>query len=91
MATFVMLGKYSSESLREASKDRTSRSISLIEEKGGRLKAMYALLGGWDLCMVTEFGNVDDALAASVELNKSTGIAFNTLPAVAVAEFDNLL
>lgn len=91
MPTFVMMGKYSSESLRDASKDRTSRSIALIEAEGGSVRAMYALLGAYDLCMIADFADVDKALAASVELNKHTGIAFNTLPAVTVADFDNLL
>lgn len=52
---------------------------------------MYALLGDHDLVLVLNFPGVDKAMQASVALNKLTGIAFTTSPAVTVEEFDRLM
>ena len=90
MATFIMLGQYSSESLRLVSRQRTEKAIELIERFGGKVSAMYATLGECDLVFVVTFAGVNEAMKASVALGKLTGIAFKSLPAVTVQEFDTL-
>jgi uncharacterized protein with GYD domain len=91
MTTFLFIGKYSSQGVREASARRTQKMLETVMESGGRVASMYALLGVYDLLLVTEFEDVQAAMKASLKLNKSTGISFTTLPAVTVAEFDKML
>lgn len=90
MATFVMLGKYSSEALKEISAERTQRAVSTIKKFGGEVSSMYTLLGDHDLVLIVDLPGVEQAMQASIALNKSTGIAFTTSPALKVEDFDKL-
>ena len=82
MTTFVMLGQYSSEGLRQVSRQRTEKAVEMIERFGGKLSAMYATLGDYDLVFIVAFPGVNEAMKASVALAKLTGIGFKSLPAV---------
>jgi uncharacterized protein with GYD domain len=88
---FLMLGRYSLEAIKGIKKERTKKVISLIEEKNGKVESMFALLGGYDLAFIVDFPSVKEAISASVEITKLTGISFNTSPAITVEEFDKLL
>jgi uncharacterized protein with GYD domain len=90
MATFVMLGKYTTQALADLSPHRTDKAVALIKENKGELVSMYAALGENDLVLILEFPGVKEAMKASVALTKMTGIAFNTSPALPVDEFDKL-
>ncbi len=91
MATFFMFGKYSSEALKAMSAERTDNAVSLIKKFGGEVNSMYALLGEQDLVLIVDFPGLEQAMKASVELGKISGVAFSTMPAITVAEFDKLL
>jgi len=91
MKTFVMLGKYSPEALKKASAERTDRVVRLVKKYGGSVERIYGLLGEYDLILILEFPSSGQALETSVALNRLTGIAFTTLPAVDVKEFDEML
>ena len=91
MATFMMFGKYSSEALKGISAKRTEKASELIRKAGGEITSMYVLLGGNDLILTVELPGIEEAMKASVELGKETGIAFNTSPAIKVEEFDKLI
>ncbi len=91
MATFFMLGKYSSDALKGISSGRTEKALKLVKKFGGEIKAMYALLGEIDLVFILTFPDMEKAMQASVALNKLTGISFTTLPALSVEEFDKLM
>ena len=91
MATFFMFGKYSSEALKGITSDRTNQAVGLIEKYGGKVQSMYALFGEKDLVIIVTFPAMEKAMQASVALNKMTGIAFSTSPAVTVDEFDKLM
>ena len=90
MATFIMFGKYSSESLKGISEDRTNQSRKLIERFKGKLNSIYVMLGEYDLMFITEFPGMEEAMMASVMLNKLSGISFSTSPAVPVDKFDKI-
>lgn len=90
MATFFMFGKYSSDSVKEISAERTVKASAIVSDLGGEIKAGYALLGKTDLVLIVELPGMKEAMKASVELNKLLGIAFTTAPAVTVEEFDKL-
>lgn len=91
MTTFLMLGNYSSEGVKGATAARTKKIVSLIEKGGGKVNALYALLGQYDLAFLAQFPGVPEAMQASFAVSKATGIAFTTLPALPVEEFDKLL
>jgi uncharacterized protein with GYD domain len=90
VGTYVMLGRYSRDAVRDASPTRTGEATMLLEKCGGHVRAAYALLGRTDLMLIADFPGTEEAMRASVELAKLTGIAFTTSPAVAISEFDKL-
>jgi uncharacterized protein with GYD domain len=90
MQTFVMLGKYTAEALKGISAERTKKVTALIEQAGGKVQAIYALLGEKDLILVVTLPGVPEAMKASVALSKLTNIAFTTAPALTGEEFDKI-
>jgi len=91
MPIFMFFGKYSSESLKDISSERTDRAVKLIKKYGGKVISMYAVLGEHDLVFTLDFPDAEKAMATSVELNKLTGISFYTSPVVEVEKFDKLV
>ncbi len=91
MAIFFMFGNYTAEARREMSAARTQQAISTIQQLGGEVNAMHALLGPYDLLFCVTLPGIDDAIKASVALSDLTGIAFTTCPAVTVEAFDKLV
>jgi uncharacterized protein with GYD domain len=49
------------------------------------------LLGEYDLLFCVTLPDIEEAIKASVALNKLTGISFTTSPAVTVETFDKLM
>jgi uncharacterized protein with GYD domain len=90
MQTFVMLGRYSQEAIKEMSPKRTQNTEEIIARMGGKIHEMYALLGEFDLLFVVDLPGTDDAMRLSVMLSRLTGISFSTYPAVSVGKFDSL-
>lgn len=91
MPIFMMFGKYSSEALKGISAERTEKAVALIKSNGGKVVSMYAVLGEHDLVFTLDFPDAESAIAASVALNKLTGISFTTSPVVEVEKFDKLM
>jgi len=91
MPTFFMFGKYSAESMRGISAKRTQEVKDIVDRFGGEILAMYALMGAYDLVLITNFANMENALKASVTMSQALGISFSTLPAIPVEEFDKLV
>jgi uncharacterized protein with GYD domain len=52
---------------------------------------MYALLGKYDIVLITEFPSVAEVMKASIALNKLTNIAFTSFPAISIEEFDKVM
>lgn len=90
MATFLMMGKYTQESAKGISAKRTERAEGLLEQLGGKVKAIYALLGDHDLMIIAQFPTVQEAMKASLAMAKNFGVSFSTYPAVDVQEFDRI-
>lgn len=91
MSIFFMFGKYSTESLKGISAERTQKAVELIQKLGGEVKSMYSLLGEHDLVFIVELPDTEQAVKVSIALNKLTGISFSTSPVVNVEEFDKLI
>ena len=91
MATYLLLGEYSIDSLEEISAERTDQAEALVKQYGGRIRSGYVLLGAPDLVLITEFRNTEQAMKASIALAKLLGVAFTTAPAVSIEDFDKLI
>jgi uncharacterized protein with GYD domain len=91
MPIFMMFGKYSSEALKGISPERTDKTVEVIKKNGGKVISMYAVMGEHDLVLTLDFPDSEKAFAASVALNKLTGISFTTSPIVEVEQFDKLI
>ena len=91
MTTFVMLGKMSAGSAKDISPQRTVDALALIKKYGGELKAGYAMLGKYDLVMILELPNKEQAMKTSVGLSRLLGATFTTSPAITFDEFDKLI
>lgn len=90
MGTYIMLGKYSREGMKDVSADRTRQVGELVEKQGGKIEAIFAVLGEYDLVLRLQLPDTATAMKTSMELGKLTGISFTTLPALSVEEFDRL-
>lgn len=90
MSTYIMFGKYSVDSAKQISAERTQKATKLIADNGGSVKSGYALLGKPDLVLIVDFPSNKEAMKTSVGLAKLLGISFTTAPAVTMEEFDQL-
>jgi len=91
MDKFLLLGKYSLEAMKGISAQRTQEAKKIVEDAGGKVNSIYALLGPYDLALILELPDDKSAMKVSLELTRMSGIAFTTLPAVDVEEFDKLV
>jgi uncharacterized protein with GYD domain len=91
MATFFMFGRYTPESIRTISAERTQAAVEEIKKMGGEVSAMHVLLGEYDLMICVQLAGIEEAVKASVSLARLTGIAFTTCPAIEVEAFDRLV
>ena len=91
MTTYFLFGKYSVDSIKQASAKRSDEAVSLIEKNGGKVHSGYALLGEYDLVIIADFPGTEQAMKTSVGLAKLLGISFTTAPAVTMEEFDKML
>lgn len=91
MARYLMLGRYSLEGVKGIKKERTKKVLELVKKQGGRINAMHALVGNYDLAFIADFPNNAALIKASVGISKATGIGFNSLPAISVEDFDRVI
>lgn len=91
MAMYFMFGEYTLDSIRRISGDRTKEAVKLIEKSGGKVHAMYVLLGDYDLVIIADFPGTKEVMKASIALSRQTDIGFTTAPALRVEEFDELI
>jgi uncharacterized protein with GYD domain len=91
MTTFFMFGKYSAESIKGMSAERTKEVTQEIEKLGGKVNDIYGLMGEHDLVLIVDFLGLDEAVKTSIRLNRMTGISFSTSPAIPVDTLDDLI
>jgi uncharacterized protein with GYD domain len=91
MATFFMFGRYSPSALNEICPERTEAADSLVKELGGEIKSMHTMLGVYDVVLILDMPNLEQAMQASVALTRLTGISFTTSPAIQAEKFDELI
>jgi len=86
-----MYGKYTKEAMENISADRTKKALDAIAKAGGKVNSMYALLGKYDIVLITDFPGVEEVMKASIALNKLTNISFTSFPAITIEEFDKII
>jgi uncharacterized protein with GYD domain len=86
-----MFGKYSSQAIQDISIERTQQAVAEIKKLGGEVIAMHVMLGEYDLLFCVTLPGVEEAVKASANLTRLTGIEFTTCPAVSVESFDRLM
>ena len=91
MTTYFMFGKYSPESIKSISAERTKKANAMITGLGGKIVAQYALLGDKDLVFIVNLPGDEEVFKASAHLHKLTGIAFSSTPAITIDKFDQIL
>jgi uncharacterized protein with GYD domain len=91
MQTFIMIGKYSPNALKNASANRTRKAEHLIARYQGKVRSMYAVLGEHDLVIIVDLPGVEEAVKVSTGLMELTGIAITSIPAISVSQFDKLI
>ena len=91
MATYLMFGSYTIDSVKKISPQRTEDAEDLLKKYGGKLKGGYAMLGEEDIVLIVDLKDTERAMQASVALSKLLGIAFTTAPAVTLDEFDKII
>ena len=90
MQTFFLFGKYTTVAIKKISSERTRKVVNTIQEMGGRVKSVYALLGNSDLVFIVNLPSAATATMVSITLTKMTGISFTTSVAIPVDEFDKM-
>lgn len=91
MATFVMLGHYSTESAKHISSKRSEKAMEFVGQFGGKIVDGYGLLGEYDILVILDAPDIGKAMQISVGLTKLLDISFETSPAVGMDEFDKLM
>jgi len=91
MATYFLTGTYTAEAVKGISRKRTADVSEMIQNIGGKVVAMYLLLGEKDLVIIAEFPGMKEAIQCSVNISKITGISFSTNPAITAREFDEFM
>ena len=90
MTTFFFFGNYTRDAIEGIDARRTKQAEETITGFGGKLRSVYALLGGYDIVMIAELPGVPEAVQVSIALAKKTGISFTSYPALPVADFDRI-
>jgi uncharacterized protein with GYD domain len=91
MATYILLGKYALDSIKQISAKRTDDTLPAVKQHGGTFKGGYATLGDTDLLLIVELPGPEQAMQVSVALSRLLGVSCHSAPAVSVEEFDRLV
>ncbi len=91
MSTYLLFGRYSPESIKAISPERTGAAEQVIRNNGGVYHSGYALLGDVDLVLIVDLPDHEVAMQTSAALTKLLGISFSTAPAVSIEHFDKLM
>ena len=86
MSKFIMCGSCPPEALKEVGVGYKEKVVEVVSDCNGTIDAMYSTLGEFDLIIFADLPDVESAMNASIELNKLTGVAFSSSPAVELQE-----
>jgi len=89
MATYIMLSTLTDEGRKtlKARPDRLKSVNKEVEEMGARVRAQYAVLGGYDFVNVIEAPSNEVMARISMELGSRGTLKVTTLPGMTIDEF----
>jgi uncharacterized protein with GYD domain len=89
---YVTLMKYTQQGRQNinGAPERFQNARSLVESKGGKIIAIYGLLGEWDLMAIMEVPDEKTAMSISMAIGKQGNISAQTMTAVSEEDFANL-
>jgi uncharacterized protein with GYD domain len=89
---YVTLMKYTQQGRQNinGTPERFQNARSLVESKGGKIIAIYGLLGEWDLMAIMEVPDEKTAMSISMAIGKQGNISAQTMTAVSEEDFVNL-
>lgn len=92
MPLYVTLAKYTQQGRQNINgvPERFQNARRLVESKGGRVIALYGLLGEWDLMAITESPDEKTAMHIAMTIGKQGNISAQTMTAVSEEDFVNL-
>ena len=92
MPLYVTLAKYTQQGRQNINgvPERFQHARRLVESKGGKVVAIYALLGEWDLMAITESPDEKTAMSIAMAIGKQGNISAQTMTAVSEEDFANL-
>jgi uncharacterized protein with GYD domain len=91
MASYILFGSYSPDAVHKISAGRTKELQSALKEAGAEIKETCALLGGqYDVLVKIEVPGVKEAMKASIQATRLTGMNFTTCATVDIEEFDKV-
>ncbi|MEM7099968.1 MAG: GYD domain-containing protein [Pseudomonadota bacterium] len=91
MATYIMMSTLTDEG-RKTLKERPDRLMAVnkeVEDMGARIRAQYAVLGGYDFVNVIDAPSNEIMARISMELGSRGTIKVTTLPGMPIEEFIN--
>jgi uncharacterized protein with GYD domain len=93
MPIFIGLGTMTDEGLKnlEAFALRHTRAVERAEEAGVKFIASYALTGNYDFLVIFEADSLRSALKVLTREAENGNIRYETLPALPIEEFAELL
>ena len=91
MTTYFLTGTYGADAIKDISRERTSDVTWMNEDMGGNVLSIYLLLGEKDLVIIADFPGMREAIKASINISKMTGISLTTSPAITAKEFDEFM
>lgn len=91
MATYIMLSTLTDEGRKtlKARPDRLQSVNKEVEDMGARVRAQYAVLGGYDFVNVIDAPSNEIMAKISMELGSRGTIKITTFPAMPIEEFLN--
>lgn len=91
MESYILFGKYSPDSVHKISSGRTKEIEGAVKECGGEVQEMCALLGSeYDVLLKIGAPGATQAMKASVQATRLTGISFTTCATIGIEEFDKV-
>ncbi len=93
MATYIMLSTLTDEG-RKTLKERPDRLQEVnkeVESMGARVKAQFAVMGGYDFVNIIEAPTNEVMARLTVELGSRGTIQITTLPAIDIGDFVEML
>lgn len=93
MSTYISLVNYTDQGIGniKQSPKRLSASKKLLSDLGGKLKAFYLTMGGYDIVVILEAPNDEVAAKFALTLGSAGNIRTTTLRAFPEAEFRKIV